>query len=163
MARGAEWGLTAVAAAGLVSFAAVTLAIIFDLRIILFASGSMTPTFQTGDAALVHTVPADRINVGDVVTVVPEGRSLPVTHRVVEVDRDAGDPRAAVLRLKGDANTEPDPWTYHVSDVARVVSPLPGVGAVLDMLRQRWVMPGAVVGVAAIVTAVWWPREPVAR
>ena len=76
-----DGALTVVAVLGAVCIALVIAAALFDVRIILFSTGSMSPTIPAGSAAVVRHIPAADIAVGDVVTVDRPGK-LPITHRV---------------------------------------------------------------------------------
>src|SRR5689334_10827494 len=94
--------LTLAAIAGAACILLVVAAVLFDVGIVLFRTGSMSPTIPVGSAALVREVPVRELHVGDVVTVDRPGR-LPVTHRIVAID-DAGAGGARRLTLRGDAN-----------------------------------------------------------
>ncbi|MDD9205229.1 S26 family signal peptidase, partial [Georgenia sp. 10Sc9-8] len=75
--------LTVAAAGGALCLLAVAAALVLDVSMIMFRTGSMAPSIPTGSLAVVREVPAKDVAVGDVVTVDRPGR-LPVTHRVVE-------------------------------------------------------------------------------
>jgi signal peptidase len=131
--------------------------ITLDLGVIVFRTGSMSPTIPTGAAALVRQIPADQVEVGDVVTVPSPLGPLPVTHRVIATEQLAdGTTR---LRLRGDANDSEDPFPYDVTEVRRVVVSAPGVGYALVRLGDPWVMGSVTVGVAALVGWALWPRQ----
>src|SRR5580692_2688514 len=71
--------------AGAICIIVVILAFGFHISLIMFKTGSMSPTIPTGSLAVVHQIPASDIHVGDVVTVDRPGL-LPVTHRVTSVE-----------------------------------------------------------------------------
>ncbi len=152
----------ALATVGAVAVAWAAASALFGLSIIVFATGSMAPTMPTGTAAIVHTVPAADLSVGDVVTVDQAASSLPVTHRIVGIE-GAGDAAARTLTLRGDDNDFNDSTTYTVTEAPRVVVAVPGAGTVLSALRSPAAMLGAAVVVAVLVTWALWPSREVPR
>ncbi len=104
------------------------LAVTFGVHLLVFQSGSMSPTIHTGDLALSRTVSAAELRPDDVVSVIDAGGNR-VTHRVVDVVRQ-GDLRQ--LTLKGDANESIDQETYTVAEAQRVVFVLPKAGYVVS-------------------------------
>jgi len=148
--------LNLAAIAGSICIVLVVLALVFHVTLIMFRTGSMTPTIPTGSVAVVQKIDAREARVGDVVTVDRAGQ-LPVTHRVVSTV--AGPGSTVTLRLKGDANAEPDPTAYTVSTVRRVIWHAPRLAYVIVWLSQPLVMGGLTLGVAALVTWVLWPRR----
>ena len=105
-------------------------ALAFDLRPLVFRSGSMAPTIETGDLALAQEVPASELRVGDVVSVRTASGSR-VTHRIMTVtQRDDH----ATLALKGDANGTTDLEPYDVESADRVMFSVPNGGYVVAWL-----------------------------
>jgi signal peptidase I len=104
----------------------------FDVRPLVFRSGSMSPAITTGALAIAHEVPASELEVGDVVTVRTDGDTR-VTHRIVTIS-DVGD--RATLTLKGDANSTPDAQTYAVDSAPRVWFDIPSLGFALAWLSK---------------------------
>ncbi|UOE24777.1 S26 family signal peptidase [Agromyces soli] len=148
------------AAAGAVCIALVVAALAFNITIMLFATGSMSPTIPAGSAALVREIPAGEVQLGDVVTVERDGR-LPVTHRVVGVDASpSGDGERRALTLRGDANPVDDPSPYDVATVRIVLWSVPGVAGVITALQQPIVLGGLTLGLTALVLWAFWPRGP---
>lgn len=149
--------------AALGGLACVALALaghLLGFGVILFKTGSMSPTIPAGSAALVRAVPADSVRVGDVVTVDRPG-TLPVTHRVVEVEvpDDATDPRERSLVLRGDANEVSDPNAYRVTEVRRVLWSVPGVAPAIARAGQPAVLIPVTLGASALVVWGLWPRR----
>lgn len=68
---------------------------------------SMYPEIQSGDLIICHTIDADEVQVGDVISFFdPSGNGTSVvTHRVVECTEQDGQP---AFRTKGDANNVED-------------------------------------------------------
>ncbi|MCW2960250.1 MAG: sipW 2 [Thermoleophilia bacterium] len=78
-------------------------------RTLSILSGSMEPTFATGDAVIVTPIPTSDLRAGDVISYhAPVDGSPLVTHRVVEVLERGTNP---IVRTRGDANAADDPWT----------------------------------------------------
>ncbi|WP_127820587.1 signal peptidase I, partial [Microbacterium sp. CPCC 204701] len=157
-ARAADAGLAIAAALGALCIALAVAAAVFDVRIVMFRTGSMSPTIPAGSAAIVNGIPAADIRVGDVVMVERAGQ-LPVTHRVVGVDGIPGADEARSIRMRGDANAVDDPMPYEVTEVRRVVLALPGVAPVLVALGSPGVMGALTIAATALIIVVFWPRR----
>lgn len=112
---------------GLCLVAALAAAVL-DLRPLVFRSGSMAPSIQTGDLAVAQTVPASDLAVGDVVSV-ETASGARVTHRIMTVTHRGDD--TATLALQGDANPGVDPVPYDVETADRVVATIPHAGRVV--------------------------------
>lgn len=127
------------------------------VSLIMFSTGSMAPTIEAGSVAIVRTVGAGEIRVGDIVTVERAGR-LPVTHRVRAVAPGPGDER--VLTLRGDANAADDTETYQVSSVRIVLVALPGLAPWIVGLGNPMVIGSMTLGATLLVLWAFWPRRP---
>ncbi len=102
-------------------------------RPVVITTGSMGDAAPTGSLIVAGPRAADDIAVGDVVVMRRAG-SAPITHRVIEL-RDDGDGRYALT--KGDANADPDPTAYRLSDEELVARwTVPGLGSALESLRD---------------------------
>lgn len=126
---------------------------LFDVKPLVFRSGSMGPEIPAGALALSRPADATDLRVGDVVSVISTHR---VTHRVVGID---GTGEARVLTLQGDRNPSPDEETYQVSEADRVFWSVPWVGHAVAWLSSplgRFVLGGLSVGILAFVC---WPRR----
>jgi len=148
--------LNIAAAGGAVCIVAVICALLFDISLILFKTGSMAPGIPAGSLAVVREIPASEINTGDVVTVDRPGK-LPITHRVQSVE--PAESTARVITMKGDANQEADPAPYVVERVRLVLWSAPGLAYPLAAAANPWVIGGTTVAVSALVTWVLWPRR----
>jgi signal peptidase len=147
--------LNLAAAGGLVCIVLVVLAVVFNVTLIMFKTGSMSPTIPTGSLAVVKQIPAHDVRVGDVVTVDRPG-ALPVTHRVVSTrDESSG---FTQLVLRGDANPTNDPLPYDVKTVRLVLGSVPGLAYMIVWFSNPFVIGALTLGVAALVTWVLWPR-----
>ncbi|SDQ63991.1 signal peptidase I [Microbacterium sp. cf332] len=133
--------------------------VVFDVRVTLFSTGSMSPTIPAGSAAVARGIPAADIRVGDVVTVERTGK-LPITHRVTGVetvpDGSAGMRR---ITMRGDANAVEDPAPYDVERVRVVLFSVPGIAPAIAAAGTPPVMAAVTVATTALVVAVFWPRR----
>ncbi|MGO4593054.1 S26 family signal peptidase [Leifsonia sp. 2TAF2] len=149
--------LTVAAAGGVLCLACVVAAVGFQLSLVMFRTGSMSPTIPAGSLALVHRIPTADARVGEVVTVDRPG-ALPVTHRVVSTSVPAGSPSGwARLVLKGDANPTVDAEPYDVGTVRTVLWSAPGLAYVVSWLGHPAVIGALTVAVAGLVAWTFWP------
>jgi signal peptidase I len=127
-------------------------------RVETVLSGSMPPTFSPGDLIVVTPEPTTSIRRGQIITYqIPVGDHHVETHRVFRMLRRGTDP---VLVTKGDANQSPDPWR------ARLRGPtawklrwvVPGVGLLIELLRNPRVHLLTVIVLPAILAASWLGR-----
>lgn len=146
------------AAAGAVCIVLVILAVTAQITLILFRTGSMSPTIPAGSVAVVQRVAAAEVEVGDVVTVDRQGQ-LPVTHRVTSVQPGAT-VSERLLTLRGDANAADDPFPYPVTSVRTVLFSVPGVAAVVVALGDPVVLGALTVAATTLVVWAFWPRTP---
>jgi signal peptidase len=137
-------------------------------------SGSMTPTFRTGDLVVDRPLPraaTESLHVGEIVTFREPGSggSVLVTHRIFRVVRQAGPgggPAQVAYETKGDANNSPDLWRVTPSEVVgRYEWRIPDGGYVLNVLESRWMLgAGLLLLVAWVLGGVAWrdrdAREP---
>lgn len=101
-------------------------------------SGSMKPTMDVGDMAIVRDVPTDSIEVGDIIQYWRDGEM--VIHRVVEVSNGGNE---KLFVTQGDANSVPDTEPVLPNQVTgKVVLTIPELG---------WVP----IGVKAFAVGVW--------
>ncbi|MER7167655.1 signal peptidase I [Micromonospora sp. NPDC000207] len=155
LTRVGDLALTVLALAGTVCVVLVPLAFFFDISLILFKTGSMSPTIPAGSLAVVREIPASKVVVGDVVTV-DRTPLPPITHRVVAV-ADGGGP-VRLLTLRGDANTSNDAAPHAVSHVRLVEWSVPRLGYGVRALSNVYAASAITIGIAAIVTWAFWPR-----
>ncbi len=149
--------LNIAAAGGAVCILAVICALLFNITLIMFKTGSMSPGIPAGSLAVVREIPAREINPGDVVTVDRPGK-LPITHRVQTVE--PADGSARTITMKGDANTEADPAPYVVEKVRLVLWSVPGLAQPLSAAANPVVLGATTIAVSGLVTWVLWPRNP---
>ncbi|PRB11269.1 signal peptidase I [Microbacterium sp. MYb62] len=144
------------AAAGAVCILLVVLAVTAQITLIMFRTGSMSPTIPAGSVAVVQRVPASEIEVGDIVTVDREGE-LPVTHRVTTI---AAGTRAdeRIITMRGDANAADDPFPYPVSSVRTVLFSIPGIAMIVAGMGNPVVLGSLTIAATALVVWAFWPR-----
>ncbi|WP_427136782.1 signal peptidase I [Pseudarthrobacter sp. S9] len=147
--------LTVAAIGGAVCIVLVLIAFFFHITLIMFKTGSMSPTIPAGSLAIVKQIPASDIRVGDVVTV-DRRPALPVTHRVTSVSPAAGDTRTITLR--GDANPAEDPAPYVVSNVRIVLFSIPQLAYAVNAVSNPLALGAITIGAAGLVTWAFWPH-----
>ncbi len=131
----------------------------FNVTLMMFKTGSMSPTIPAGSVALVREIPASEIQVGDVVTVARPD-ALPVTHRVTSV-ADGPTSRRAHHHDARRRERRGRPCAVHRLERAH----RHGLAA-RARVRHRVVLEPArarrrsSIAVAVLVTWSFWPREP---
>ena len=145
------------AAAGVVCITLVILAHTMGITLIMFSTGSMSPTIPPGSVAVVQGVDAADIEVGDVVTVDREGL-LPVTHRVTSIEPgSSADER--IITMRGDANEQDDPHPYEITSARTVLWSVPGLAKVIVWFGEPLVLGGITIGAALLVGWAFWPKD----
>jgi signal peptidase len=125
-------------------------------------SGSMHPTFDTGDMILLGKVDASDLKVGDVITFDrPDKPGTLVTHRIVQVVADANGKQFVT---KGDANGTEDPWRVPAQGTGwKYQTRLPKLGYVFGYLgtpQARLALlaiPATLLGLLSIID-IWKPQ-----
>lgn len=148
--------LTLGAVLGVVCVLLVIAAQLFHVSLILFSTGSMTPTIPAGSVALVRQIPAAEIAVGDIMTI-DRPDQLPVTHRVTEVSPGTTDD-SRTITMRGDANEVDDAAPYVVTQGRIVMGSVPGLAPVIVWFGSPWVLGGITLAAAALVMWAFWPR-----
>lgn len=145
------------AVGGVICIVLVVLAFTAQITLIMFRTGSMSPTIPAGSVAVVQRIPAADVAVGDVVTVDREGE-LPVTHRVTSVAPGATSAER-VITMRGDANVSEDPFPYTVSSVRVVLFSVPGIATVIVGMGNPIVLGGLTIAATTLVVWAFWPRS----
>lgn len=156
-----EGFLTIIAVAGVVCILGIMAGAFLNASFVVFKTGSMEPHYPVGAISLTIRVPANELNPGDVASVLRDGSSMLVTHRVVTVNTDSLSPETgkAVLTLKGDANSSEDPVLYEVESAKKVVFTVPGLGAWVMAMRGPWFLGSATMVIAVLVAWSFWPKR----
>jgi len=131
--RWSELSLNIGAIAGVVCILLAAASVVFGLTPLVFRSGSMAPAIGTGSLAVAKTVPTDKIEVGDVISV-EDQTGTSITHRVVDLT-PVGDGTSQVV-LRGDANSVVDPQPYTITEAKRVWFHIPKLGYVVAWLSS---------------------------
>lgn len=142
---------------GVVCITLVILAYTAGITLIMFKTGSMSPTIPAGSVAVVQKIDATEFNVGDVITIDRPG-DLPVTHRVTSIS-DGSTVDERVITMKGDANDAEDPAPYTVTSGRIVLFSIPGLANVIVGLGDPFVLGGITLAAAGLVVWAFWPRE----
>ncbi|GGC72607.1 signal peptidase I [Hoyosella rhizosphaerae] len=149
--------LNLLALGGIVCIILVILAFTFNISLIMFKTGSMNPTIPQGSLAVVREVPANTVEVGDIVTVDRGRGRLPITHRVIGIE--PGPDGTTHISMQGDANAQPDPAIYRVTEVRTVLVSYPRLAYVIVRLSDPLVMAGITLFAALLVGWAFWPRR----
>lgn len=79
-------------------------------------SDSMRPSLRAGDLVILHRLPPDRYQVGDVVSArVPKLEGQLVLHRITSLQQDRQG--LTLISTQGDANTNGDPWVITAGNI----------------------------------------------
>lgn len=141
---------------GVICIVLVILAYTAGITLIMFKTGSMSPTIPAGSVAVVQRIPASEIEIGDVITVDRAG-DLPVTHRVTSIG-DGSSEAERVITMKGDANAVEDPAPYTVTSGRIVLFSVPGIATVIVGMGNPFVLGGITIAAAVLVVWAFWPR-----
>lgn len=144
------------ASAGAICIILVILAQIFSITLIMFKTGSMSPTIPAGSVALVREVPASEVSIGDIVTI-DRPADLPVTHRVVSIEPMTNGQWSIIM--KGDANEQNDPLPYEVVKLRQTLGHVPGLANFIVSMGSPWVMGSLTLAASVLVTWAFWPRS----
>ncbi|WP_262774884.1 signal peptidase I [Brevibacterium permense] len=151
--------LNILAVLGVVCIVLGILSFVFNISIIMFKTGSMSPTIPAGSASLVREIPAEEMEVGDIVTADRGEKVLPVTHRVTEIQSIDDSTGAVTFEMKGDANAEKDPDPYTAETVRTVMFSIPGVAPILQQWRNPFLLGGITIAASLLVVWAFWPRR----
>lgn len=139
LARLGHAALNAVVLVVVVSALLYVLAAVSGYDRYVITGGSMSGSIEKGSVVLAREVPVEDLRIGDVITYLPPaetGLTSLVTHRIVEIDTAGGRP---LFRTQGDANADPDPWTFVLDQPTQPVveHAVPQLGYVFVALADR--------------------------
>ncbi|MBD3172795.1 signal peptidase I [Candidatus Bathyarchaeota archaeon] len=124
--------------------------------LMVVTTGSMEPTIKPGDLIYVKGVPADEIQVNDIITFKPPRdyvRGTLITHRVIDIQYDSNE---IYYKTKGDNNPSVDPWTVTSKDlVGRQTAVLPNVGSFFLWIKTP---AGLATMATVLVVYLFWPN-----
>lgn len=150
--------LTIAAIVGVLGFALFVAVRLGAVQPLVVTSGSMSPTYETGDLLVSRPVDADALQPGDVASLLSADGRL-ITHRVTSVvpaERGTS-PGTVAVEMQGDANDAADPRPYVVRRALVPVITVPGVGPFVATVQRPGVAVPALVAVAALVAIAFVP------
>jgi signal peptidase len=134
-------------------------------RFTVIDTGSMRPTLNPGDVAVLTSEHTAELKPGQIVAFHPPGEPrLTVMHRAVSVERKT---TATTIQTKGDANNAKDQWRAHLlGDVVwyeRLKVPMVGYLAVWS--QQPLIRLGVLIAIVmlAVGMSLGWIWRPVPR
>lgn len=151
------------AALGLGLLLAGSIAVGLGYRGLVVMSGSMEPAVPTGSLVVVKRIPAEQIEVGEVISFrSPEFSGQTITHRVQAVSAGGG---RVEVETRGDANTGSEEWVIDpAGTVGRFELRVPGLGYLLAPLQGRaarlLLVAGPAVLLAVLLVAGIWRPAP---
>lgn len=119
------------------SVAAAMLTVSNKIALQTVTSNSMEPYMQAGDILLTRQVSTDSVQLRDVVVLpIPESRDLRYTHRIVDLEKEAGN---IVIKTKGDANPIPDEWSLEITSeqIPKVIAVIPSAPVLDSPIGRR--------------------------
>lgn len=130
---------------------------LIGLQPLTVLSGSMEPTYHTGDLIYVKEVDYRELKSGDVITFMLSEDTI-ATHRIVEVVPDENDSSVLRYRTKGDANDAEDGTLVHYKNVVGTpVFSLPKMGYVANYIQKPPGLYIAISGAAVLLLLVFLP------
>ncbi|QQM21212.1 signal peptidase I [Rhodococcus sp. P-2] len=148
--------LTLGALAGLASIVIFIAGLVFGITPLIFQSGSMSPTIDTGALAFARTVPASEVQVGDILSVY-DSQGTRITHRVESIDQQGNN--LAVAQLRGDANPIADPDPYVITEADRVFFSINRLGYVAVWLSGPSGLVLGAIAVGGLLYIAFRPRK----
>ncbi len=130
----AGWAYLVAALAIIVLLVVPSILALFGYRAYVVYGGSMGSALSNGSIGITRKIDPAAIQVGDIVAIKRSSRSLPILHRIIEIDTSDGT-RKFVTR--GDANEDPDPQPVTLQGAGdRVVFSIPCVGYLVHFARS---------------------------
>jgi signal peptidase I len=123
-------------------------------RFTVIDTGSMRPTLNPGDVAVLTPEPTTALKRGQIVAFHPPGEpGLTVVHRVFSIRRVSN---GLIIQTKGDANNATDQWQARITSntVWRETLKAPKVGYLAVWSRQRPVRLGLFIVIVALVVSM---------
>jgi signal peptidase len=134
-------------------------------RFVVIDTGSMRPTLNPGDVAILTSEPTANLHRGQIVAFHPPGEpSLTVTHRAVSVEHTK---HGVIFQTQGDANNARDQWRAHIvgNIVWHEAFRLPKFGYLAVWSQQRLVRFGllAIIVILILSMQLGWIWRPTSR
>jgi len=97
-------------------------------------SGSMRPTMDVGDIAVVSDIELTDIQIGDIIQYEKENMAIPIIHRVEDIQEEDGN---QYFITKGDANKNPDPDPVPGRNIrGKVIFNIPKIGWISIFIKD---------------------------
>jgi signal peptidase len=120
-------------------------------------SGSMHPSLEPGDVAILARVPDASLRVGDVIAYLPPGATVPRIHRLISITSTSN---GLEVETRGDANQMADvPVLLKGSETYRLVGTVPLVGWLWNSRAALWIGAGALL-LLLTAGALWQEVRP---
>jgi signal peptidase len=104
---------------------------VFGVQPTLVSGVSMEPTLMAGDVVITQEIPAEAVEVGDIIRF--RGMDNYILHRVVDIEREGDD---VYFITQGDANNALDPPVSAYQLSGKVILTVPKIGWVTIAVRQ---------------------------
>ena len=118
----------------------------FGYSTLIVTTGSMSGTIEQGDMIVIKKT--DEYKIGDVITFIPEGESIPTTHRIIRISGDN-------YYTKGDANNAEDVRPVTADRIAgKVINTYSHVGLFFTWLKDDFGWVYIVLAVAIVIAGV---------
>lgn len=106
---------------------------LFNYKMFIVQSNSMSPEFETGSLLFV-SMDIEELTIGDIITYKKEESKVSTTHRIVDIVDDG----ARLYITRGDANNIDDPLPVVKEDIiGRVSLSIPLAGYVFGFIQSR--------------------------
>lgn len=105
----------------------------FPVRPTVIISGSMRPTIDVGDIAIVGKVNPEILKIGDIIQFKTSERPIPTLHRIIEVKMEE---KESIFITQGDANNAPDDPVKPEQVVGKVIFTVPKAGWATITVRE---------------------------
>jgi signal peptidase I len=131
-------------------------------RFAVIDTGSMRPTLNPGDVAVLTSEPTADLRKGQIVAFHPPGEPhLTVTHRAVSVEHTK---HGVIFQTKGDANNARDEWRAHIvgNTVWHEAFRLPKFGYLVVWSQQRLARFGlfSIIMILLVCMQLGWIWQP---
>lgn len=118
----------------------------FGYSTLIVTTGSMSGTIEQGDMIVIKKT--DEYKIGDVITFIPEGESIPTTHRIIRISGDH-------YYTKGDANNAEDMRPVTADRiVGKVINTYSHAGLFFGWLKDDFGWAYIVLAVAIVIAGV---------
>ncbi|MFI5983420.1 signal peptidase I [Streptomyces sp. NPDC051555] len=153
-----QWAINGLVGALVFTVAGAAAAQLAGAAFLPVLTGSMHPTIPQGALVVVTGAKPSDLHVGDVAVFQPPPGwtlpgAIPVVHRVHSFEDRAG---MRLLRTKGDANKDLDPWKINLAtgEFQRVVFSVPYLGSVINSSRGVIGYGAVLAGLGFVLTAI---------